>query len=119
MQDHTDCKRGYHRFSKAWYADTVREEKGISVMVGMYHPDGGTSGEFEFKWVPLAGALCCQLQAFEDSWSALAQFQDLLAEMAKIDSQEIQEPEFCEMLDKLGILDITAYERDKPKNSLK
>lgn len=47
-----------------------------------------------------------------------AMIKDLLENMAEIDEQEIQEPEFCQLLDSLGIIDITEYERDVPKNTL-
>lgn len=113
MRNHDGCKRGYVRSSRTWYAKNRNEN--ISVLVGMYHPDGGTSGEFVFEWIPLSGKLCCQLSSFEDSWSALLKFGDLLNEMGKIDSQLIQEPEFCQLLDSLGIIDITEYEQNKPK----
>ena len=111
MKDHKGCIRGYYRYSKAYYA---KPEDRISVMVGMYHPDGGTSGEFEFEWYYLSGSLCARLNSFEDSWSALSKFQDLLDIMADIDSECIQEPEFCEILDKLDIKDLTSYYPEHP-----
>lgn len=108
------CKRAYIRSSKVHYAQfSPRETE--KVMVGMYHPEGGTSGEFEFEWV---GKGCARLKAFEDSWSALWLFKDLLEKMSEIDSEKIQEPEFCQLLDSLGIIDITEYEQGRPKNAL-
>lgn len=117
MRDHNNDKRAYIRSSKAWYSKALKEES-ISVSVGMYHPNGGTSGEFQFEWVPLGDKLFAELKACDDGWSALWQFKDLLEKMAEIDDQEIQEQEFCELLDSLGIIDITEYERGVPKNKL-
>lgn len=108
------CYRAYIRSSKAYYSQSQLKDP-ISVMVGMYHPEGGTSGEFEFEWVVLTGKGCARLKCFEDSWSALWQFKDLLEKMSEIDSQEIQEPEFCKLLDSLGIIDITEYVQGSPK----
>jgi hypothetical protein len=88
------------------------------VMVGMYHPDGGTSGEFEVEWIVLQQQKCAKLKSFEDSWSALWLFKDLIEKMSEIDSDKIQEPEFCKLLDSLGIIDITAYEESVSKYSL-
>jgi hypothetical protein len=118
MRDHKGCKRAYIRSSKAFYAKTLPTET-IKVMVGMYHPEGGTSGEFEFEWVDLGSSgLCVRLKCFDDAWDALAQFKDLLRKMAEIDEQNIQESEFCKILDKLGIIDITEYEQGVLANSL-
>lgn len=118
MTDHNGCKRAYIRSSKAYYSNVLDGE--ISIMVGMYHRDGGTSGEFEIEWEKLTEdkPLVARLKAFEDSWSALWLFKDMLEQMAEVDSKEIQEPEFCTLLDSLGIIDITEYERGVPKNKL-
>ena len=118
MRKHNGCKRAYERSSKAFYAKSLPTET-IKVMVGMYHPEGGTSGEFEFDWVDLGShGLCARLKCFDDAWDALAQFKDLLHKMAEIDEQNIQEPEFCKILDELGIVDITQYEQGVHANSL-
>jgi len=110
------CKRAYIRSSKAYYAILPNERE--RVMVGMYHPEGGTSGEFEFEWILLDGKKCARLNAFEDSWASLWLFKDLLEKMSEIDSEGIQEPEFCQLLNILGIIDITEYEHGCPKNPI-
>ena len=114
---HEGCKRAYIRSSKAFYANVLKEK--INVMIGMYYPNGGTSGEFEFEWVELGNrGLCARLKCFEDAWDALAQFKDLLHKMSDLDGENIQEPEFCKVLDELGIIDITEYERGVMANTL-
>ena len=37
---------------------------------------------------------------------------------AEIDEQNIQEPEFCKILNELGIIDITEYKQGVQANSL-
>ena len=81
------------------------------MIVGIFHPDGGTTGEFIFEWIPLSNGEkpWAKLKSFDDSWSALLECRDMLEMMKEIDGQNIQEPEFCEMLKKLGYKDDTEY----------
>jgi hypothetical protein len=118
MRDHSECKRAYIRSSKAFYSKLL-PRKTVKVMVGMYHPEGGTSGEFEFEWIDLGmPKLCVRLKCFDDAWDSLLQFKDLLHKMAELDDKNIEEPEFCKVLDELGIIDITQYEQGVRANSL-
>jgi len=39
--------------------------------------------------------------------------------MSELDSQNIQEPEFCELLNKLGYQDITEYDSPHVTNDIK
>lgn len=108
---HEGCTRAYVRNSKAYYAASLTNEN-IKVMVGMYDLEGGgTSGEFSFQWVNLGDKLLPQLKVFDDAWSALWQFKDLLEIMAHIDSSNITEIELCAILDSLEIKDITKYKQ--------
>ena len=107
--NHEGCIRGYHRSSKAWYAEALGKKR-IAVNFGMFHPEGGTSGEMSIEWVDLNGKQIPRLKCFEDAWSALALFTDLIQEMGKVDNMEIQEKEFCNMLDSCGFKDLTEYE---------
>lgn len=122
MNNHEGCIRGYHRSSKAWYAKSVNKDN-IEVGFGMYHPDGGTSGEMTMEWVELSGRLCARLKCFEDGWSALSLFTDLIQKMGEVDSELIQEEDFCKMLNCCGFTDLTAYtdpykNKDTPKEEL-
>jgi len=108
MKQHEGCIRGYHRSSKAWYAKANNKDR-IEVTFGMYLEGDGTSGEMTMEWVELANKQCARLKAFEDSWSALALFTDLIQKMGEVDSEGIQEEEFCKMLDECGFKDLTAY----------
>lgn len=107
MKDHDGCIRGYHRSSKSWYS---KSKDRIEINFGMFHPKGGTSGEMTMEWVELSGKLCARLKSFEDSWSALSLFTDLIQKMGEVDSEEIQEDEFAKMLDECGFKDLTEYQ---------
>lgn len=113
--DHKDCIRGYHRSSKAWYARTGMDNE---VLFGMYHKDGGTTGEMRIVWKELSGRLCPQLQAFDDSWSALSLFTDLIEKMGTIDNELIQEEDFCKLLDSCGFTDLTSYSNSEEKEEM-
>lgn len=108
MKKHIDCIRGYHRYNKSWYAQP--NEK-ITVGFGLYHKDGGTSGEMSMAWYELGKDLCARLESFEDSWSVLSTFPDLIEELSKVDSGLIQEEDFVEILNKCGFKDLTQYKR--------
>jgi len=118
MKNHEGGKRAYIRSSKAYYASVLKER--VSFLIGSYYAEGGTTGEVEVEFIELRKdkPLAARLKAFEDSWNALWLFKDLIEKMAEIDGQEIQEPEFCQLLDSLGIIEITEYKRGVPKNAL-
>jgi hypothetical protein len=118
MKNHEGGKREYIRNSKAYYARTLNEP--VSITIGIYYAEGGTSGEFEIEFIEIGNSskLTARLKVFEDSWSALLLFTDLLEKMAEIDGEEIQEPEFCKLLDSLGIVDATKYENKNVNNVL-
>ena len=105
-EKHEGCIRGYIRSSKAWYG---KKEENISVIFGMYSEEGGTSGEMTMEWIELGGQLCAKLKSFEDSWSALSLFTDLIQKMEEVDGENIQEEEFCKMLEECGFKDMTSY----------
>jgi len=108
MRNHKGSIRGYKRSSKAWYA--LPNEQ-IDVYFGMYDPEGGTTGEMKMKWHDLGDEKpCARLESFEDSWSALSLFTDLIQKLGERDSQSIQEEEFCKILDECGFEDLTKYE---------
>lgn len=114
MKNHDGCIRGYYRTSKSWYAKSVDN---IEINFGMFHPDGGTSGEMTMEWIELSGKLCARLKTFEDSWSALSLFTDLIQKMGEVDSEHIQEEEIAKMLNSCGFKDLTEYESPYKKKS--
>lgn len=119
---HDGMIRGYYHLAEAWYADAnlANRRDGLldEVMIGFYAPngDGGTTGEFSVTWTRLSGnTLTPRLEVFDDSWEALSHFSDLLAEMAKLNDTDPSPSDFCELLKRLGMKDLTP--REGPRNA--
>ena len=112
MSKHDECSRRFIQLSKAWYADANLARTDIidQVTIGYYHPEGGTTGEFQVTWKELGGKVVPSLHAFDDGWSALFQFGDMLESMADIDDKNVSPDEFCKLLVAIGIEDDTPTE---------
>jgi len=108
MKDHEGCRRAFAWSNKAWYAETMNN-KSQEVMFGMYNPKGGSSGEMSMRWKSISGRQVPQLQAFDDAWSALALFTDVIAKLAENDSDNITPEQFIEILSACGFVDDTPY----------
>lgn len=102
--------RGYYQCSKAWYA-TNKDVAKPTIMIGMYHAEGGTSGEISVSWELLNNKLVPRLKAFDDGWKVLSTFGDLLAEMAVWDNKNMTQEQFAQLLDKTGFIDLTPYQQ--------
>lgn len=109
MSKHEGMIRGYHRSHLAWYAkaNNITEPE---ILFGLFDPEeGGTTGGMVMEWVNIGGESVANLNVFEDAWSTLSLFTDLIQRMGEVDNQLIQEPEFCKMLDECGFIDMTEY----------
>lgn len=116
MKKHDGCKRGFIHLSAAWYgkACLADGEEVDEVMIGFYHPKGGTTGEFAIRWTHLGGKITPRLEAFDDSWHALYEFRDVLAKLAEHDSQDPTPEVICALLVECGVKDMTQRtERSK------
>jgi len=71
-------------------------------------PDGGTTGEFDIHWFELAGARVPKLCVYDDAWSALWQFRDVLEALKDIDGQSAPPEKICELLVSCGVHDASA-----------
>jgi len=109
MKDHEGCRRAFVWSSKAWYAEAIRDER-QEIMFGMYHPEGGTSGEMGMQWKELSGRQVPQLQVFDDAWSALALFTDVIEKLGEQDDENITPEQFIEILLSCDFVDDTAYD---------
>lgn len=111
MKDHSGCKRAFIRPNRAWYSTTEKENE---VNFGMYDDEGGTSGEMTMAWVQLGlgGRSVPQLQVFDDAWSALASFGDLVQELGRADGENISPSEFVDILIKCKFRDKTEYKEE-------
>ncbi len=106
MKDHKGCYRAFHWSNKAWYVD---RKGNPSITFGMFHKDGGTSGEMTVEWINLGGKTTPQLLCFDDAWSALGLFTDLIMKMAEVDSEDISQECFVKILKECNFKDITVY----------
>lgn len=106
LQDHEGCRRAFTWSTKTWYH---LDEYGDEVVFGMYAPEGGTSGEMVMRWQGIGGRAVPQLRVFDEAWSALSTFGDLLNELAKVDGLKITQEEFVEILLRCGFVDDTKY----------
>lgn len=97
--------RQYIRSHKAWYAqgdDIYNPTLNFEIV--------DENCDFSIKWLIVCGKLVPKLEVFDDSWAVLSKFQDLFDRMAKVNDLNISEPEFCEILKELGMVDATQYE---------
>ena len=105
---HEGCERGFTIRSEAWYGKMLNEPETLDqIMVGMYHPEGGTTGEFGISWAMVGSAPTPYLEVFNDAWHALQRFGDLLAWMASVDDKHVSPQEFAEALRGMGVKDLT------------
>lgn len=107
--------RAFCHTRRAWYAESaldVRRDVKDEVVFGYYDedPSQGCQAEMSLRWYLLSGRLVPRLEAFDDSWAALARLQDLLAALAARDGAKLSADEFCELLLSLGFVDRTATE---------
>jgi len=105
MEDHNECERRFVQLSKAWYGDANLRRTDIidEIMIGFYHPEGGTTGEFAIRWYTIGGESTPMLSAYEDSWSALWQFGDLLEKLSELNGLNPSPERIVNLLIELGI----------------
>ena len=110
--DHEGDVRGFYHLSEAWYgpANLIGSKYTDEVNFGFFCPDGGTSGEMCMRWTELGGKNVPQIQCFNDGWSTLASFTDLIAELGKLDDENITPKKFSALLLRLGFKDLTPRE---------
>jgi hypothetical protein len=120
---HEGDERRFIIMSQAWYGDAAKRgtqsnPNDDEVLLGFYCPDGGTSGEFSIKWRELGNRMVPYLKAFDDSWSALHNFSDVIAALAKLDATNPTVDQVASVLVKCGVKDATPRESPyKPKAS--
>lgn len=114
--NHDGCVRGFNHYRAAWYGKVGNIGRDVvdEINIGMYHPEGGTTGEFSIKWEELSGAVVARLNVYDDAWNALGLFGDVLAAMAALDGKVITPEAFCDVLTNCGLADLTA--RDAPQS---
>jgi hypothetical protein len=111
-KNHEGHVRQFRIASRAWYSPAVAaatgQEDGYEcIQMGFYAPGGGSSGEFRIEWDRLGDKFTPRLKAYDDSWSALSRFQDVLAELAKLDDTDPTVEQITAVLLKCGVEDAT------------
>lgn len=91
MGKHDGDVRQYRIMSESMHADASlrNEECTEEILFGLYHPGGGTSGEFWLRWVPIDDESTPVLMAYSDSWSAMSQFPELLEKLVEWDGCKV------------------------------
>jgi hypothetical protein len=110
-RNHEGGLRAFVHVGGAWYGPSALNVDGCvdRVQIGIYGPGRESSGEFSVQWKVQGGETVPQLQVFDDGWSALAQFPELLAAMAERDSDNLGPADFCALLLSCGVTDQTPY----------
>lgn len=120
-KSHDGSVRGFYHLAEAWYAEVNHSsEYTDEVNFGLFAIEGGTTGEMTVSWKELGGKSVPELRVFDDGWSVLATFTDLIVEFGKLDDQNITPKEFCALLLRLGFEDQTPRKNpyggpNKPK----
>ena len=111
MKDHDGDYRGFIWGSQSYYWQALGYEDD-EVTFGLFSPEGGTSGEMSVRWEKLGRSDVPKLRAFDDAWSALSTFTDVIAEMGEHDGEDMTPQEFVDLLLSCGFKDNTI--REKP-----
>jgi len=114
MKKHEGAKREFYWSNKAWYG---RKNEANEIYFGLYHykKDGqkdGTSGEMRILWETQNKREVPQLQVFDDAWSALSRFHDVIDKLAEYDDRKITPEQFVQILKSCGFRDRTAYKEE-------
>ena len=114
MTDNAKPVRGFTIFTESTFAASVPIGPGCAeeITIGLYHADGGTTGEFSVCWLKIGDKIFPRLEAHTDSWSALLLFADVLKTVgATSHSNPITPREFVATLTQLGVVDLTVRKR--------
>lgn len=99
--------KGFYVSHKSWYAPSLPKRE-AEIMVGLYHPEGGTSGEFGIRWMEVGKKLTPRLEIFDDAWKMFfANFAELSA-LATL-TEDATDDDVIALLLRLGYIDRTEY----------
>ena len=104
----SNLNRTFIQLSKAWYgkaASLPNTLDQISLKVE------GANGEVTIEWVSTGENWAPQIRAFNDSWTELLQFTDLLEALAKHNGRYQTPDQVAELIEGLGITNITPTEQ--------
>ena len=99
--------RGFHWFKKSWYASPRNSH---TIAFGLYTKSGRKNGEMTMRWIEFEdGQSAPKLECFDDAWSILAGFHDVMVAIGKA-KENITQEEFIEILLQYDFKDMTEYE---------
>ena len=102
--NHSGCFKGFYQLSKLRKSGT-RDDASDEIIIGFYHPEGGTSGEFSVVWTKVGGKYAPLLRVYDDAWHALSSMPELIVAMADSSDKNITPDAFAKMLIDLGFKD--------------
>ena len=113
-RNHNETKRGFYITNESWYfsPSLLNPDENFEILIGMFDEDGSATGEFKVVWVDISGKSTPKLEAFNDSWSALLEFPDVLQFMKDVDSERVSPREFALKLVSFGVSDLTKRIRN-------
>lgn len=99
-----DLNKGYLQLSTTWYGDVCLKKLGREeeIRFGFYEPNGNTAGEMIMIWEKAKDEVLTKLVVFGDSWSALADLQDLIDLLGKHGDNPLSPTQFIEYLKQCG-----------------
>lgn len=112
-QEQNQQPKTYIILSEAWYNYAIlRTLLFVEEVLITLHTDT-VCGEFAVRWYALPGVSepCPRLEAFDDSWAALAQ-SGIVDVLARLDSHRPTVFAVCIMLKSLGFVDVTPRKRE-------
>jgi hypothetical protein len=112
-----NARRGFHHFAEGWYYRHRREYAPVDdVCFGLYAAEGygGCEAEMVMEWVPVGDSRTptARLHVFDESFSLLSEFADVLKALAG--RRKLRPKEFCELLKRCGFQDLT--QRQGPRD---
>jgi hypothetical protein len=111
-----DVKRKYVNTDESWYATLPSYVPYRDIIFGVYAEEGGTTGEMTMVWNDRGHA---KLEAYDDSFSVLAQFKDVIdavADHCKLTNDLLTKEDFIKILEACGFEDDTTRTKTQLKN---
>lgn len=97
-EPHKEGAAGFYHTGGAWYAEGALRNRDFDdqIMIGFYHEDGGTTGEFSLNFGTFRhvtpGGRWMRLNVFTDGLNALLNMPTLLVALAKYDPRSSMPP---------------------------
>jgi len=103
--------KGFHIFSRAHYARAGQPKE---IMIGLYHSEGGTSGEFAIRWHDIGSQKSFpRLEIFDDAWKVFFDMPELCG-LSTLTGKNADEQQIIDFLIAAGFKDLTRYDGPKP-----